>query len=178
VSYREYQASRMIAGQDYPFYALIMAAMRQADTGNMAKLRAAWPEVAAELQKRYNAPGGLLPDEARAALAAGLDQGVARARVVKEPGDPDTKLPTWAEMSDVDKGAALLHLHKRDWEGAEYAVENYPARYFDHPALVALSRSDACRHAVSVEDDAEAAGALRGDEYERLYDLALEAGDG
>jgi len=88
---------------------------------------------------------------------------------------PETTLPTWAELTDLDKGAALLHLHKRDWEGEEYAEENYPAEYFDHPALVALSPRDACRHAVSVEDDADRAGALRGDEYERLYDLALDA---
>ena len=84
-------------------------------------------------------------------------------------------LPTWAQMTDLDKGAALLHLHKRDWEGGEYAEENYPARYFDHPALVALSPLQACRHAVSVEDGAERAGALRMPEYERLYDLALDA---
>jgi hypothetical protein len=84
-------------------------------------------------------------------------------------------LPTWDEMTDLDKGAALLHLHKRDWEGPEYAVENYPAEYFDHPALVALSEREACRHAVSVEDAAEQAGALRMPEYERLYDLALAA---
>lgn len=87
----------------------------------------------------------------------------------------DTQLPTWSELTDLDKGAALLHLHKRDWEGADYAVDNYPARYFDHPALTALSPLNACRHAVSVEDDAELAGALRGEEYDRLYDLALDA---
>jgi hypothetical protein len=86
-----------------------------------------------------------------------------------------TTLPAWAEMSDLDKGAALLHLHKRDREGEEYAVDNYPARYFDHPGLTALSPRDACRHAVSVEDDAERAGALHGAEYERLYDRALNA---
>jgi hypothetical protein len=87
----------------------------------------------------------------------------------------ETTLPTWAEMTDLDKGAALLHLHKRDWEGEDYAEENYPARYFDHPALTALTEREACRHAVSVEDAAERAGALRGAEYERLYDLALAA---
>lgn len=86
-----------------------------------------------------------------------------------------TGLPKWADMSDLDKGAALLHLHKRDWEGPEYAVENYPARYFEDPRLTALSPREACRHAVSVEDDAEWAGALRGAEYERLYDVALDA---
>src|SRR5215469_13316405 len=86
-------------------------------------------------------------------------------------------LPGWDEMSDLDKGAALLHLHKRDWEGPGYAVENYPARYFDHPALVALSPREACRHAVSVEDAAERAGCVGGAEYERLYDLALDADD-
>ena len=89
----------------------------------------------------------------------------------------ETTLPAWAEMTDLDKGAALLHLHKRDWEGEDYAEENYPARYFDHPALTALSAREACRHAVSVEDDAERAGALGGDEYMRLYDLALAADD-
>jgi hypothetical protein len=87
----------------------------------------------------------------------------------------ETKLPTWAEMTDLDKGAALLHLHKRDWEGEDYAVENYPARYFDHPALTALSPLAACRHAVSVELAADDAGALKMPEYERLYDLALDA---
>lgn len=84
-------------------------------------------------------------------------------------------LPTWAEMSDLDKGAALLHLHKREWEGSDYAIENYPAEYFEHPALTALSERDACRHAVSVENDADLAGALGGGEYERLYELALAA---
>lgn len=87
----------------------------------------------------------------------------------------ETALPTWAELTDLDKGAALLHLHKREWEGADYAVENYPARYFDHPALTGLDERAACRHAVSVEADADRAGALSGDEYERLYDLALDA---
>ena len=43
-----------------PFYALIMAAARSADTDNMAKLEAAWPEVIDQLQRRYNAGGGIL----------------------------------------------------------------------------------------------------------------------
>jgi hypothetical protein len=85
------------------------------------------------------------------------------------------QLPAWSELSDLDKGCALMFLHKRDWEGEPYAIENYPARYCDHPALLALSPRDACRHAMSVEDDAELAGALRGGEHGRLYDLALEA---
>jgi len=63
MSRHEYQLSKQLAGQDYPFYTLIMTAMRQADTDNMVKLRAAWPDVAAELQARYDAPAGLLPDE-------------------------------------------------------------------------------------------------------------------
>lgn len=83
-------------------------------------------------------------------------------------------LPTWAEMSDLDKGAALLHLHKREWEGEDYAESDYPARYFDDPALTALSPLQACRHAVSVEADADRAGALKPPEYDRLYNLALD----
>jgi hypothetical protein len=62
----DYKASQKIAAEDHPFYALIMAAMRQADTDNLAKLVAAFPGVADELQTRYNAPGGYLPGETRA----------------------------------------------------------------------------------------------------------------
>ena len=46
-----------------PFYALIMAAMRQADTMNLAKLKDAWPLVWQELEQRYHARGGYLPYE-------------------------------------------------------------------------------------------------------------------
>jgi hypothetical protein len=89
-------------------------------------------------------------------------------------------LPGWAQMTDLDKGAALLHLHKRQWEGADYAESDYPARYLENPALVALAPAEACRHAVSVKPDAyealfAAKGALGPAEYDRLYDLALAA---
>ena len=63
MSWHDYQVSKKIAAECHPFEALIMTAMRQADTANAAKIRAAWPGVAAELQARYDAPGGLLPDE-------------------------------------------------------------------------------------------------------------------
>lgn len=46
-----------------PFYALIMAAMLNADTTNAAKLRDAFPEVWAEVAARYWSPGGELPGD-------------------------------------------------------------------------------------------------------------------
>ncbi len=46
-----------------PFYSLIQAAMRVADTDNLEKLQSNFPEVWDELQKRYNLPAGLLPEE-------------------------------------------------------------------------------------------------------------------
>jgi hypothetical protein len=67
VSYYDYQVSKQISMQGFPFYALIMAAMRQADTENMSLLSEAFPAAAAELRARYNAPGGLLPDEVQPA---------------------------------------------------------------------------------------------------------------
>jgi hypothetical protein len=63
MSYHEYVESRLIEAEGYPFYALLMAAMRQADTDNYRKFCDTWPEVAEELRERYNAPGGLLPGE-------------------------------------------------------------------------------------------------------------------
>ena len=59
MSIYDYRQSVEVAKKDYPFYALIMAAMRQADSYNIAKLRAAWPDVWLELQDRYHSPGGL-----------------------------------------------------------------------------------------------------------------------
>ena len=48
---------------DDEFYGLIQACMRLADTDNLGALKRCWPSVWEDLQKRYNAPGGLLPGE-------------------------------------------------------------------------------------------------------------------
>jgi hypothetical protein len=63
MSHYDYEASKQIAKADPPFDALIMAAMRKADTQNLAKLESAFPWTYAELQARYNAPGGRLPSD-------------------------------------------------------------------------------------------------------------------
>lgn len=63
MSYYDYAVSRNLAGQDVPFYALIMTAIRQADTANLRKLRDAFPQTYDEFEARYHAPGGLLPGE-------------------------------------------------------------------------------------------------------------------
>lgn len=59
MSLHDYEISKALTVQDPPFYALIMAAMRLADSSNAAALRAAFPGTWAELQARYNAPGGM-----------------------------------------------------------------------------------------------------------------------
>lgn len=53
----DYQKSKEI---DAPFYAIIMAAMRKADSINFEKLRYAFPETFNEFAKRYCAPGGII----------------------------------------------------------------------------------------------------------------------
>ena len=62
VSLFDYERSKEL--QLHPFYALLMAAMRKADTDNLRKLQRSFPEVWQELQTRYNSPGGLTPSEA------------------------------------------------------------------------------------------------------------------
>lgn len=59
---------------DYSYYALIMAAMRMADTDNTAKLEQVFPQVADELRRRYHAPGGLLPGDKSHELGYGMDE--------------------------------------------------------------------------------------------------------
>ncbi len=63
MSLYDYLQSQEISKHEFPFYALIMAAMRQADTDNLEQLKKAFPETWKELAERYNAPGGFLPGE-------------------------------------------------------------------------------------------------------------------
>ena len=63
MSLHEYKTSQAIALLDPPFYALIMAAMRAADSINALRLQMAWPHVWEEMQARYNAPLGLIPGD-------------------------------------------------------------------------------------------------------------------
>lgn len=66
MSLHDYKNSMEIQFQRWPFYALIMAAMRQADTDNLKALKVAFPATWDELQARYHAPGGQLPSDRRA----------------------------------------------------------------------------------------------------------------
>lgn len=66
MSYYDYKQSRKAS--EYGFYSLIMAAMRNADDINMAKLKAAWPNIFEELKARYNAPGGVLDTDPKPPL--------------------------------------------------------------------------------------------------------------
>lgn len=52
-----------VPAQPPPFYALLMAAMRRADSVNAMMLRNAFPDVWTELQARYDAPGGKLASD-------------------------------------------------------------------------------------------------------------------
>ena len=61
MSLYDYKVGIEIVMNDPPFYALIQAAMMRADTDNLEKLKIAFPDVHAELQARYHAPGGRLP---------------------------------------------------------------------------------------------------------------------
>lgn len=63
MSLYDYKRSQELSANDEPFYALLMAAMRKADTRNTEKFKAAWPEVWEELYARYHAPGGIIASD-------------------------------------------------------------------------------------------------------------------
>lgn len=63
MSLYDYEESKRVAAGDVPFYALIMAAMRRADSFNLHILQAAFPDVWDEVQARYNAQGGRLESD-------------------------------------------------------------------------------------------------------------------
>jgi len=63
VSIYDYKQSIEIAQHGYWFHALLFALIRKADTGNLARLKSVFPAEVAEMQQRYNAPGGALDDK-------------------------------------------------------------------------------------------------------------------
>lgn len=63
MSYFDYVIGKHLLLDDPPFYALIQAAMRKADTNNLEKLKMAFPDTWKELEDRYHAPGGILPED-------------------------------------------------------------------------------------------------------------------
>jgi hypothetical protein len=63
MSLHSYQVSLEICKEDPPFSALIMAAMRRADSDNIIKLQLAFPDIWSELDERYWTQGGLIASE-------------------------------------------------------------------------------------------------------------------
>jgi hypothetical protein len=87
MSLYEYKVSQEISAKDLPFYALIMAAFRKADSINLGKLRCAFPLTWLEFIKRYNAPGGRLGEELLEQVVKELPKTIlGRTVVVKEVG--------------------------------------------------------------------------------------------
>ena len=60
MSIKDYKESLRINARGYSFDALIMAAMRKANSYNLEALKRAFPEVWEEFFARYHAPGGCL----------------------------------------------------------------------------------------------------------------------
>jgi hypothetical protein len=67
MSLYDYQQSQRIvierSAERPTFAALIMQAARKADSANFARLEQEFPEIIAELQARYDAPGGRLESD-------------------------------------------------------------------------------------------------------------------
>jgi hypothetical protein len=68
MSRNDYMKSGEIESFGYPFKAIIMAAMRQADDENLKKLKSAFYETWEELHRRYHSPGGYLPEDTAATV--------------------------------------------------------------------------------------------------------------
>ena len=63
MSLHEYLYSKTLGRYDPPFYGLLFAMLRNADSDNVRRIKAMWPERYAEFERRYNAPGGILPED-------------------------------------------------------------------------------------------------------------------
>lgn len=97
------------------------------------------------------------------------------SRQQPQPWLQATRLPGWDQMTSLDQGAALLHTWKRQREGPGYAIDNYPARYFDHPDLTSLDPRAASRHAAATGPWQATVTRLGWDTVDQLYNTALQA---
>ncbi len=84
MSYYDYQKGKEIELRHYPFYAIIQAAMRQADNINEELLKRCWPEVWDELGARYARPGGLLFGEHLAPTPESVITPMSKEELVEE----------------------------------------------------------------------------------------------
>lgn len=83
-------------------------------------------------------------------------------------------LPTWDEMTDHDRGAALAYAWQCRHRGVPHAQMHAPCRYIDSPLLVDLDPVAAGGHALAVCGPIETLLMRLGKpEYDRLYNLAL-----
>jgi len=82
MSLYDYQLGLKISAKGYPFYALIQAAIRQADSDNLLKLQRAFPAVHLELLARRDAPGGKLPNDDIDGVRARINSTPAPKRIV------------------------------------------------------------------------------------------------
>lgn len=74
MSLYDYQESVRLSQGDPPFAALLFSLMRKASSGNLDMIRASWPAEYDEFVARYHAPGGMLPNELKAAEARYVDE--------------------------------------------------------------------------------------------------------
>ncbi len=65
MSLYNYQKSIQIVSQDYPLYALIMAAMQQSSGFELEKLKGAFPSIYYEVMERNNTSRGVLEDDGK-----------------------------------------------------------------------------------------------------------------
>lgn len=116
MSLYDYRASQEIAQTDPPFYALIMAALRKADSANSVKIETLWPGLHAEFTARYNAPGGVLPTDPEAMpVCAGCG---CRLISLDDDRTPRSERTRWADDNRYDGP----HNTAQDCDGTESGV--------------------------------------------------------
>ncbi|MEU8310458.1 hypothetical protein AB0C84_43530 [Actinomadura sp. NPDC048955] len=84
-------------------------------------------------------------------------------------------LPGWDEMSDYDRGWALLHVYERDKRGTQHALTYSAPRFADDPRLSSLSAEAASAHATKIVSTTdEIIETIGEDEYDRLIAVVAD----
>jgi hypothetical protein len=94
IGYHAHRASAEISQEDPPFYALLFALMRKADTEHQNRIKELWPDAYRELWLRTVSPDGLLVEDGEPLIRRilGDDYDAVRPRVASLAGDEGGKV--------------------------------------------------------------------------------------
>lgn len=122
MSLHEYLYSKTLDRYDPPFYALLFAMMRKADSDNVRIIGLLWPKKFEEFNARYNSRGGVLPEDKWPVDEHGLPAPLPDVPLEPEYVHINVSGEAFAKVARVENYIkAILERPNEEWSNAFHA---------------------------------------------------------